>query len=89
MTWFVYLLKCSDNSLYTGVSTNIERRLNEHNTCNKKGARYTRARRPVTVEYYEHAENRSEAGKREAAIKKLSRLQKLALIKGNSPDKFI
>ncbi len=81
MSWFVYILKCSDDTLYTGVSTDIKRRLHEHNNCNKKGARYTRARRPVKMVYHECVENRSEAGKREASIKKLNRLQKLSLIK--------
>ena len=81
MSWSVYVLKCSDDTLYTGISTDMERRLTEHNQCNKKGARYTRARRPVVLVYQEFVDNRSEASKREAVIKKLSRLDKLALIK--------
>ncbi len=80
MGWFVYILRCKDDSLYTGVCTDLERRLLEHNECNKKGARYTRARRPVRVVYQEDCDDRSAACKREAAIKKLTRQQKLLLI---------
>ena len=80
MAWYVYILRCQDDSLYTGVCTDLERRVQEHNQCNKKGARYTRARRPVNMVYQEDCENRSEACKREAAIKKLQRKQKLLLI---------
>jgi len=80
VAWYVYILRCQDDSLYTGVCTDLERRVQEHNQCNKKGARYTRARRPVKMVYQEDCENRSEACKREAAIKKLQRKQKLLLI---------
>ncbi len=80
MAWYVYILRCQDDSLYTGVCTDLARRVQEHNQCNKKGARYTRARRPVNMVYQEDCENRSEACKREAAIKKLQRKQKLLLI---------
>jgi len=80
LAWYVYILRCQDDSLYTGVCTDLERRVQEHNQCNKKGARYTRARRPVKMVYREGCENRSEACKREAAIKKLQRKQKLLLI---------
>jgi len=80
VAWYVYILRCQDDSLYTGVCTDLERRIQEHNQCNKKGARYTRARRPVNMVYQEDCENRSEACKREAAIKKLQRKQKLLLI---------
>lgn len=78
--WFVYLVQCKDGSLYTGVSTDVKRRVQEHNGSDKKGARYTRARRPVTLRYQENCANRSEACKREAAIKKLTRSQKISLI---------
>ncbi len=77
--WFVYMVQCQDNSLYTGVCVDTERRVQEHNFSAKKAARYTRARRPVILRYQENCKNRSEACKREAAIKKLSRQQKLAL----------
>ena len=78
--WFVYIVQCQDNSLYTGVCVDTQRRVQEHNCCDKKAARYTRARRPVTLRYQENCKNRSDACKREAAIKKLSRQQKLALL---------
>jgi len=73
--WFVYLLRCSDNSLYTGITTDINRRLNEHNKSNK-GAKYTRARRPVTLVYVEKVENKSFASKREYQIRKQPKLNK-------------
>jgi len=75
------MVKCSDNTLYTGITTNLERRLEEHNGSDR-GAKYTKARRPVTLVYSEEYENRSEASKREYAIKKrMSREEKLALIR--------
>lgn len=79
MAWTVYILSCSDKSLYTGITVDVERRLNEHNNSNK-GARYTRARRPVKLIYQESCVNRSEASQRELQIKKLTRSQKLAMI---------
>lgn len=77
--WFVYIVKCSDGSLYTGITTEVERRINEHNTSNK-GAKYTRSKRPVHLVYTEEQENRSTASKRESSIKKLARKDKLLLI---------
>ncbi len=77
--WFVYIVECTDGTLYTGVTTDLERRVREHNQ-DKKGARYTRAKRPVKLVYSEPSENRSLACKREAAIKKFERKQKQALI---------
>lgn len=77
--WYVYILRCADDSLYTGVTRDPERRLREHNG-GRLGARYTRARRPVALAWLEPSISRSEAGRREAAIKRLSRAQKLALI---------
>lgn len=85
MTWSVYILKCADTSLYTGVTTDTKRRVKEHNS-GKLGAKYTRARRPVELLYSEDCEDRSEACKREAAIKKLSRQQKLILIQSHVAD---
>ena len=79
--WNVYILRCGDDSLYTGVTNNIEKRLKAHN--DGKGAKYTKARRPVVVVYEEPAANRSAAQKREAVIKKLSRAEKLGLIAEN------
>jgi putative endonuclease len=77
--WLVYILRCSDRTLYTGVTTDPVRRLKQHNAGT--GARYTRARLPVTLVYLEEAAGRGEALKREHAIKKLTRSQKLGLIK--------
>ena len=78
MTWYVYMLRCGDGSLYTGSTTDVERRLREHQ--GGTGARYTRSRPPVTLAYAEGAPDRSAAQRREAAIKKLPRAQKLKLI---------
>jgi putative endonuclease len=77
--WFVYILRCSDDTLYTGVTNNLEKRLLAHNTL-ETGAKYTKARRPVVLAYQEEVEGRSAAQKREAAIRKLSRPAKLQLI---------
>ena len=76
--WFVYILRCRDDTLYTGITNDLENRLQAHNE--KRGARYTRARVPVTLVYQEKAASRSQASQREAAIKKLSRREKLTLI---------
>jgi putative endonuclease len=78
-TWYVYIVQCRDNTLYTGISTDPETRVLEHNT-RQNGAKYTRARRPVSLLYTEPAASRSAALKREIAIKRLSRQAKLALI---------
>lgn len=79
--WYVYMLRCRDGSLYTGITTDPARRLAEHN-AGTAGARYTRTRRPVTLVYSEPAADRSAASRREAALKKLPRPRKLALIGG-------
>lgn len=76
---FVYILECADGTLYTGYATDVSKRLWEHNNSDK-GAKYTRYRRPCKVVYTEAFETRSEAMKRESAIKKLSREKKLSLI---------
>ena len=78
MAWYVYMLRCGDGSLYTGSTTDVARRLREHQ--GGTGARYTRSRPPVTLAYAEEAPDRSAAQRREAAIKKLPRAQKLKLI---------
>ena len=78
--WWVYILRCADNSLYTGITTDIQRRLNEHNSADSK-TRYTRSRQPVELVYQENLENRASASSREYAIKKLNRAGKIALIK--------
>lgn len=74
------MLKCSDDTLYTGITTDLDRRLDEHNSS-PKGAKYTRIRRPVELIYSEKTEDKSSASKREYEIKKLSRIQKLELMK--------
>jgi putative endonuclease len=76
--WQVYILKCGDGSLYTGITTDIEQRLTTHNAG--KGAKYTRGRLPVKLLYAEPADNRATASQREAAIKKMNRAAKLRLI---------
>jgi putative endonuclease len=74
------MLKCSDESLYTGITTDLIRRVDEHNNS-PKAAKYTRIRRPVELIYYENCEDKSSASKREYEIKQLTRIQKLSLIK--------
>jgi putative endonuclease len=78
--WFVYILRCADNSLYTGVTLDVNKRLDQHNGVAKKGARYTQARRPVKLVYQETSSSRSDACKREYAIKSLSKSEKESLI---------
>lgn len=77
--YFVYLLKCADDTLYCGYTTNIEERIKSHNYT-EKGAKYTRNRRPVSLYYSEKFDNKTDALKREHEIKKLSRIEKLKLI---------
>lgn len=79
-SWYIYILKCSDNTLYTGITTDLIRRIDEHNSS-PKAAKYTRIRRPVELIYSENYEDKSGASKREYEIKQLSRVQKLGLIK--------
>jgi len=74
----VYILQCADGTLYTGWTTDLERRLQAHNSG--QGARYTRGRRPVRLVYHEEQPARSAAQKREVAIRRLSRVDKLKLI---------
>ena len=79
MAWSVYIIKASDDSLYTGITTDVQRRFDEHSDP-KKGARFFRGRKPVEVVYTENHPDRSSALKREAAIKRLSRGEKIELI---------
>lgn len=79
MAYFVYMLRCSDDTLYTGITTDLKRRVDEHNNS-AKGAKYTKLRRPVKLAYSEESEDRSSASKREYAIKQLTRKEKLELI---------
>lgn len=78
MTYWVYILRCADGTLYTGCTNDLSRRLAAHNAG--KGAKYTRSRRPVELVYREEVPDKSAALRREAAIKGLSRIEKLALI---------
>ncbi|MBX2858902.1 MAG: GIY-YIG nuclease family protein [Cellvibrionaceae bacterium] len=78
--WSVYILECADGSFYTGVTTDIDRRIIEHNNNTGRGARYTRGRGPVKLSYIEPQESQSCACKREAQIKRLKRKQKKQLI---------
>lgn len=78
--YYVYIVCCADDTLYTGIARDLERRIEEHNSS-EKGAKYTRARRPVTLVYSEEYPDRSAASKREYEIKKkMSRVEKLRLI---------
>lgn len=83
-TWHVYMVRCSDNTLYTGVAIDPIKRTNEHNTCNTKGAKYTRPRRPVTLVYREPCPNKSTAYQREYQLKRWSKARKEALLRAYS-----
>lgn len=89
MSYWLYIVECADGSLYTGLATDVARRLLEHNggvtgksgqALKSKGARYTSARRPVVVVYQAPFATRSEAAKEEARVKRLTRPQKWAMI---------
>lgn len=80
--WFLYVVKCNDDTLYTGITTDTTRRLHEHNNT-AKGAKYTKKRRPVTLLYTVNYTNRSGASQAESKFKKLSRKQKLRTINEN------
>ena len=79
--WELYILLCGDGTYYTGIARDADRRLEMH--INGKGAKYTRARRPVRLEYYEEYLDKTEALRRECAIKKMTRSEKLRLIQGS------
>ena len=80
-TWSLYIIEASDASLYTGITTDVERRFDEHLNC-QKGAKYFNGRSPVRIVYREEGHDRSSASRREAEIKKLSRSEKQRLISG-------
>lgn len=84
MAWTVYILRCGDGTLYTGCTNDLPRRLRAHQSG--KGAKYTRSRPPVVLAYREEAPDKSAALRREIAIKRLTRREKLALIGGRTPD---
>ena len=77
--WYVYILRCADDTLYTGISTDVEKRLQAHRTG--RGAKYTRSRCPLTLVYRESCGSHSQALKRECCIKSMTRAEKLQLIR--------
>ena len=85
MSWFLYVVQCSDGTLYTGVTTDIERRIREHNGS-KRGAKYTRGRRPVKLIYVKDCRDRFEALREEYKFKSLSRKEKLKIIEKRLDD---
>ena len=86
--WFLYVVECSDRSLYTGATTDLDRRVYQHNFTSR-GAKYTRARRPVRLVYWQQYENRSGALKAEALFKKKTRTQKMEKIFWGEPTKSL
>lgn len=78
--YLVYILECADGTYYTGLTTDLERRLQEHQQGTPKGARYTRTRRPVKVVWQQRQPDRASASRLEYQIKRLSRQQKMALV---------
>lgn len=83
--YYVYILKCSDGSLYAGATQNLAKRLHEHNDL-KSGAKYTKARRPVTLVYSQECDSFAHSRAREAEIKRMTRIDKLLLLKGHLGD---
>jgi putative endonuclease len=79
MSWYTYIIRCADNTLYTGITIDLERRVGEHNS-DDKGAKYTRGRQPVELVYSETFPDRAKASSREAAIKKMRAGEKRALL---------
>ena len=77
--WWMYVVRCSDGTLYTGITTDVDRRIREHNTS-LRGVKYTRSRRPVELIYVDEYSDRSSASIAESAFKKRSRVEKLAII---------
>ena len=85
-TWYLYILRCADNTLYTGITTDVEKRLEAHRSG--KGAKYTRGRAPLELVYRETCGSHSEALKRELSVKALAREEKQKLIEaGQKPEK--
>ena len=76
--WSIYIVRCSDNSFYTGIATDVKKRIKRHN--DGKGSKYTRSHRPVKLMYTEKFDNKLDASKREIEIKKLSVINKCKLI---------
>lgn len=84
--WYLYLIRCANGHLYTGITTDVARRFNEHQSNGPKAAKYLRGKGPLTLMYQEQVGTRSDALKREIAVKKLSRVRKLALIEFGMND---
>jgi len=82
MTYYFYMVRCADDSLYSGITTDLKRRIEEHNSTGKKGAKYLRAKKPVKLVYSKKFKDRNSALVREAEIKKLPKPQKERLIEG-------
>ena len=81
--WFLYLIRCNNNSLYTGITTDVERRFNEHQSNSIKSAKYLRGKGPLELAFSKKVGNRSQASVLEASVKKLSVVQKNKLIDGS------
>ena len=80
-TWYMYVVECADGTLYTGITTDLSRRINEHN-YGSRGAKYTRSRRPVRLKLTDECDNHSNALRKELKFKKLTRKQKKEIIDG-------
>lgn len=78
--YYLYILKCSDNSLYTGIAIDVKKRISQHNGETTGGSKYVRSRRPAVLVYFEKCNSRQEASRREFEIKKMTRTQKEKLI---------
>ena len=78
--YYTYMIRCADNSIYTGMTNNLEKRIEEHITKDKRGAKYTKSRRPVELVYYETFSQKEDAMRREYAIKQLNRAGKRKLV---------
>jgi putative endonuclease len=88
--WWLYIISCSDGSFYTGITTDVVRRLKEHQAGGRKASRYLRGRGPLQVQFSSKVGNKSEAAKAEALIKKLSKSEKIELVEGRVPlDKLL
>jgi len=85
--WFVYIVRCADDTLYTGIAKDVARRVEEHNSNNRLASNYTRARRPVVLVYAEAARTRSAAAKREYRIKLMTRQEKKKFLKARLKPK--
>lgn len=84
--YFFYLLRCVDNSLYCGITKNLKKRVDEHNSCSPRASKYTRGRRPIKLVYFEKLPSRGAALRREAEVKKWAKDKKEALVKLSPGD---